>query len=62
MSIKQGQEIKQLQLRIEELERKVNLLNVEPRTVGGTLEPEAPKPKRGRPKKVEEPKTEGDEG
>jgi len=39
MSIKQGNEIKELRHRIEILEGKANEANSTPRTVGGKLEP-----------------------
>lgn len=44
MSIQQGNEIKELRGRIEQLERKVNVLSPEKRTIAGQPEPDIEKP------------------
>ena len=44
MSIQQGNEIKELRGRIEKLERAVNVLSPEKRTIAGKPEPEQEKP------------------
>ena len=44
MSIQQGNEIKELRGRIEKLERAVNVLSPEKRTIAGQPEPEKEKP------------------
>ena len=47
MSIQQGNEIKELRGRIEKLERAVNILSPEKRTIAGKPEPEQePKPSK----------------
>ena len=45
MSIQQGNEIKELRGRIEVLERAVNILSPEKRTIAGQPEPEVEQPK-----------------
>jgi len=49
MSIKQQNEINELRKRVETLERKMNILNVEPRKVAGVVDRDPPK-KRAKPK------------
>ena len=44
MSIQQGNEIKELRGRIEVLERAVNILSPEKRTIAGKPEPELERP------------------
>jgi len=44
MSIQQGNEIKELRGRIEQLERKMNILSPEKRIIAGQPEPEKEKP------------------
>jgi hypothetical protein len=51
MSIKQQNEINEIRERLETLERKMNRLNNEPRTVGGVPDPD-PKPVAKKNKKV----------
>lgn len=43
MSIKQGNEIKELRARVEVMEGKINEMGLTPRTVGGTVEPDVEK-------------------
>ena len=51
MSIQQGNEIKDLRGRIEKLERAVNVLCPEKRTIAGQPEPEVEQPKPSKKKR-----------
>ena len=55
MSIKQGNEIKELRARLEIMEGKINEMGLEPRKVAGTPDPDVkPAPKKAKTKaKVE---------